>query len=667
MRRGLVGGIIGLLMVAALTPIHFFVAALPLTTATPLILLDHVWRLGLLAVLLWLATAIGLTIADRLRITFATPVEALPFSVALGWGAMMTIMVWLGLVHLFNLVAIMIGLLVLAFLAWREWGRAGGVWRAIAVAIIRVLRGPGLTFVQVAVAMIGGLLFVAAIPTLAPVDAYDALMYHLSAPVAFIEAGRILPFPQQVQPNYPLGFEMLYAIGLMLKTDRLAQMLHFSSVVLLGLAVYAFGRRFWGRLTGLLAVLILLASPKVTLIGGWAFTDMAFVFFATLALYALVRWWRTDIWGWLFLSGIMGGLGLSLKYYGFRPVLALGLALLWREVQLRRGWRRLLVDALSFGGVALALAAPWYIKNWLWLDNPIFPFFLGGVNWNTYRAEEWSRWVDTFGRGQTLMDYLLLPVRVWFYPADFSATPHGYFNPGLLLAMVALFLKPPRLLIGLWVYIVAQFFLWAVMMQELRYLLLILPWLSLCAGWTLAYLFEITRSYRWLGALTRTAPLVLLAIPLAIHIGVLTPFSRNPGPTILGLEPPANYLRRVNYIYDSMEVINNQLPLEAQVIFLWEGQTYYCQRACLADPIYDRWGDWVYRYQTIDRVLSQIQTLGATHLLVNHEGLKPLLRDRSPAGPRAKHIAAFYSFRDQYLAELYTDRFVTLYQINYPQ
>ena len=113
-----------------------------------------------------------------------------------------------------------------------------------------------------------------------------------------------------------------------------------------------------------------------------------------------------------------------------------------------------------------------------------------------------------------------------------------------------------------------------------------------------------------------------------------------------------------------MEVINTELPPDARVIFLWEGQTYYCQRDCLSDPIYDRWGDLVYRYQTIDKILPQIRALGATHVLINRDGLKLPLRNRDPADPRAEHIAVFDSFRQKYLTLLYTDRLVDLYRIN---
>lgn len=667
MRRNWLWGIIGL-SVPGLTVVHFFVANLPLTVATPLILLDHLWLLGLLAFLLWLFSAVGLTIVARLGINFDAPVEALPFSVALGLSALMMAMTWAGFVGLFNLGATIFLLAGLTWLSRSKWHRAAALWQSIAGHVLRLMCKTGeATFWRISAILIGLVLVVAAIPTLAPVNSYDALMYHLPAPSTFIKLGRIVPFPQEIQPNYPLGFEMLYAIGLMLRADRLAQMLHFSTVVLLVTAIYAFAHRFFGRLTGLLAVVILLALPKITLIGGWAFTDMAFVFFTTLAVYAFTVWWHEDSFSWLLLTGLLCGVGLSLKYYGLRPVLVLGLALLWKEVQRGFVWKRFITNSAGFGGGVFLLAAPWYIKNWLWLNNPIYPFFLGGINWNSFRAEEWARWVSTFGHGHSLADYLLLPINVWLFPNDFSVTPFGYFNGGLLLAVIALLMKPPRLIIGLWLYVVAQLYLWGIMMQELRYLLLILPWLSLGAGWALARLFGMSVGHRWLGAGVRIMPLVLLAVPLAIHIGVLTPFSKNPGPVTLGLESPADYLGRTNYIYGSMEFINTRLSAKAKIVYLWEGQTYYCHRDCLADPIYDRWGDLMYQHKTPEAVLLQMKLWGATHLLINHhDGLEPALRGRDLAGPRAQYIDAFRLFRDQYLTTLYADKFIALYRINYP-
>ena len=81
---------------------------------------------------------------------------------------------------------------------------------------------------------------------LAPPTDYDGLLYHLVAPQAFLQAGRIVYLPHNFSANLPALGELLFAFGLAGGSDRAPQLIHALAG---GLAVgltYTFGARLFG-------------------------------------------------------------------------------------------------------------------------------------------------------------------------------------------------------------------------------------------------------------------------------------------------------------------------------------------------------------------------------------------------------------------------------------
>ena len=63
--------------------------------------------------------------------------------------------------------------------------------------------------------------------------------------------------------------------------------------------------------------------------------------------------------------------------------------------------------AVIFSLLALTVAAPWYLRNWAVMGNPVYPFVWGGQLWDAFRAE-WYAEAGT-GIGWNLRELLLLP------------------------------------------------------------------------------------------------------------------------------------------------------------------------------------------------------------------------------------------------------------------
>ncbi|NOZ06777.1 MAG: hypothetical protein GXP41_10605, partial [Chloroflexi bacterium] len=108
------------------------------------------------------------------------------------------------------------------------------------------------------------LTWVLALPlALAPPTAFDALLYHLTVPKLYVQAGRIVSGIDIPPANYPTMMETLYLDALTLQSDVAAKLLHFTFGLLLVAGVYLAVRHYCGRRVGQWAVLFVLSIPMV--------------------------------------------------------------------------------------------------------------------------------------------------------------------------------------------------------------------------------------------------------------------------------------------------------------------------------------------------------------------------------------------------------------------
>lgn len=80
------------------------------------------------------------------------------------------------------------------------------------------------------------------------------------------------------------------------------------------LTLFLLARRLFDARVALLAALLFITLPSVSLSSSLISTDVALFFFWTLALYAFVRALDSDAWGDWLLLGVALGLGMLSKY-----------------------------------------------------------------------------------------------------------------------------------------------------------------------------------------------------------------------------------------------------------------------------------------------------------------------------------------------------------------
>ena len=248
------------------------------------------------------------------------------------------------------------------------------------------------------VATAAALLFAAA-PALAlaslPDTHEDPLVYHWAAPEAFLRAHRIYAAVQHFQWQWPLGVEMLFALGLSVAGVAGLKAANLTLLVIACAGAGAIARTITGRLdgraSGWTAVLLVALAPGIAGEAWLAKNDLGVVACWAAAVVAMLAWSPRSPRGAL-LAGLCAGGCASAKYTAFFPLLGLTGWFL-----LRRPGRR----AAALAGLAtLVFSGPWFARNWIVTRDPFYPLgpaSLGGLSWGPSYTQALHAYADLVG------------------------------------------------------------------------------------------------------------------------------------------------------------------------------------------------------------------------------------------------------------------------------
>jgi hypothetical protein len=463
----------------------------------------------------------------------------------------------------------------------------------------------------------GAIGMLSSLQALAPTWDYDGLMYHLQAPRLFLEAGRLTPLPEIWQANGPLTVEMMYVVALGLQSEPTARLIHLALAGLLVLATYALARSELGETGGVLAAAVLLGIPIFPIWGTLAYADMGWALSEFLMLLALVRWSNSRESGWLILGGLFAGWAASTKYLGLAGLIC-GAAL----VGLTEGSasvRTLPRSLARFTLVALVVCAPWYLRNAIWFGDPLYPFLSGGgTAWGDGRLTLLLTYLRSFGAGTSPADLVLLPIRLY--------TEHGLFGtfmssiefPSFFfpLALLLLVTRPGRNLRLIGAFVLLRFGAWAFGSQQTRFLLPLFPALSVLTSAAMLWLANRPR----LRPFARVAGMGLVGgmVVVTLAYQVIYLGSTRPLAVVTGLESRREFLVRAVYDFEAVRHIVEQLPTDARVLMLWDGQGFYCDERCLPDTAQSR-APFLLQ-QAAGSIVPPMDDPQITHLLVDLEG-----------------------------------------------
>jgi len=267
---------------------------------------------------------------------------------------------------------------------------------------------------------------------MAPEISPDGSTYHLGLVSRYWREHGLFRITNNMYASLSQGIEMLYLFAFAFGRHSAAALVHFVFLVSLPLAMLSYGRRFGFEKAGVVGSLLFFVSPVVGLDGSTAYNDVA-VTAVLFALFYLLRvWGECGRDGLLFPIGLLAGFGYASKYTAMMSVpFALGYVA-WK---LHHDRKPLLKPLLVVAGCAFLMVAPWMVKNAVWVDNPVAPFF-NSVFPNHYVHSSFEKmYMGNMRHGPGLENRLDIPLEVTVRGSTLS----GLLGPVFLLAPIALF------------------------------------------------------------------------------------------------------------------------------------------------------------------------------------------------------------------------------------
>src|ERR1700746_1453216 len=153
--------------------------------------------------------------------------------------------------------------------------------------------------------------------SMVPPTARDELTHHLAIPRLYVRAGRIIEFPIAPYSYYPMLLDMLYTPWVYWGYDSVPKLIHALFGFLTGLSLFAYLSRRMNTVYGLLGFFFFISVPAVLRLNHFAYVDLGTTFYATAALFCLLRWREEkDALSWLVLAASSAGFAASTKPNG---------------------------------------------------------------------------------------------------------------------------------------------------------------------------------------------------------------------------------------------------------------------------------------------------------------------------------------------------------------
>lgn len=611
----------------------YFVVQKPLFLPFAVPLMNLAWTFLVTSMLLLNALVLGLLTIRRLIPDAPQDASLLALACGVGLGELGLlgfILAAMGASEFFLLLAVQ-GLV----LSWSIWsGRLRRVLSLVRNSITQIGSSASLLprWMQWAVILTITLNFLMAM--LPPADAFDALLYHLTVPELWLQDGGLRAYNI---PHYwfPGLVEGIYFWGLGLGSEIVSHLIHFTCALCVILLVWDWTRRLWGDLTAGWAVMLLVSMPSLLLLATWPYTDLALIFFGLAMLYTLAYGQEQNDRRWWTISAICAGMAMGVKYTSFvMPLTAVILIVIWtfqRKLEL-------FTEILKFGLISAGTGLIWYLRNWIWMGNPVYPFLFGGRYWDEFRAI-WYAGSGT-GSGWDLGALVLLPLTITLGYQDVNSIDSDIGPLILLLLPAALWAmtdlkkaEEPRKIalttIGFFTLFSAAFWTYGYIttrnLWQTRLLLPAIVPFVIPAALGVTWISRLdTKSLRLSFIISGLAAISIYANLVDTGLRVL---ARNPLAIATGIVTTQSYFEKYQpgYAYALQAV--DQTNLNSRIYSLFEPRSYSMTRPLQPDPILDNFSHDVYLYEHPESVVAAWRSQGYTHVLLNRRNADLMLEN----------------------------------------
>jgi hypothetical protein len=216
---------------------------------------------------------------------------------------------------------------------------------------------------------------------MAPEISPDGAGYHLGLVSHYLREHGFVPITDNLYAAMPGGMEMLFLFAFAFGRHSAAALVHLAFFVALVWQVFSYARRRGFPIAGASAALVVFASPVAGIDGTSAYNDVAVGTIAFTLFHLLQVWDEERNPRLLAAIGLAAGFAFATKYTAWPAVAyAVGFVLAKAPRGAASRWRRgglmcCLKAVLPVAACAAVVIAPWLLKNWIYLHNPVAPFF----------------------------------------------------------------------------------------------------------------------------------------------------------------------------------------------------------------------------------------------------------------------------------------------------
>ena len=464
------------------------------------------------------------------------------------------------------------------------------VWKAFAAQRAQRLRAEEADH-QAATALCAGIAFLCFLPiflwALSPTIRFDAIVYHLAAPVRYASFHGLLEINEPVHFYLSHYAEMLNTLALIVAGQPLPGLLHLlSGLITFGLTVLLANRLGFARIIGWAAGLLFFSLP-LYYDAGTVHNDFYIAMFSLASFYAILAWWQDHKTGWLIAAGTLAGLSIGVKINAAMPALAGGLAILAGQTYCRTPWKKMALELAGYALPIVLMYAPWAVLNAVWTSNPFFPFFCQTLACSSEGFNGMPVEGGTF-LPSLLNNFLLLPWNVTFFGDQYYIENFGGAAGAVFLLSLPWlyafrqtgqqFTKTARLLAA---FSVLNFLLLIPFSHRVRYTLPILPILCILAAINLylawQYLRRLPGKRAWAAAGIALLGLYFFSTRLVVTSSGWQMEERYPYRVALGLETPDAYLSRTLPAYDALQFLNDNADAEVKIASIGDETRIYTQ------------------------------------------------------------------------------------------
>jgi len=416
---------------------------------------------------------------------------------------------------------------------------------------------------------------------------------------------------------------------------------------LTALAVFSLSRRHFNLQLSIMASTICFLTPGIFTQATYAYVDLASMFFTFMGVYSFFLWFSTGSKHWIVLVGVFCGVAMGVKYLGVYTCITLMVGLLVAMFCTKKlGFYEGIKIILIFAGVAIVVAMPWYIRSFIVVGNPVYPFMheiFGGAGWKSEFAP--------IGIGMGFVKYVFASWNLTMYPGSYGGE-ESQIGPVFIAIIPALLIikKVETHLRYLILFSLTFFVLWLLGYQAVRYLTPTIPLMSL--GLVFIYKEIVNLNSAFFSRLVVLFVLVCLGFNACLSIY----YNRDKILVAFGVQSKDAYLRHNERSYSISKYVNNNLPVDSQILAL-APRIFYLDRPSFREALVWRVSHYDEENNTEDEVVNWFKAEGFTHVLVEEKANKG--SDYKGGKNRLTYLLSGDDFKSRFLKLYHKEKFTS--------